>query len=98
MRTQDCWINVVREGGFITAQGRQGSDDPSGFVFIRGKVYGSGQQSYLGRAYGPYARVIFQQTYLDTVVSPTGWQAWHAEHHEYVIYLFIHLSCININT
>lgn len=30
----------------------------------------------LGRAYGAYSRVIFYGTYLSSVVSPQGWDAW----------------------
>ena len=62
--------------GFITAQGRQSAADPSGFVFEGGSVSGTGQ-AYLGRAYGPYSRVIFHGTTFDSVVFPLGWDAWH---------------------
>ena len=61
--------------GYVTAQGRSSEDDPSGFVFRGGKVVGSGPV-FLGRAYGPYSRVIFDGTFLDSVVSPLGWDAW----------------------
>lgn len=30
----------------------------------------------LGRAWGPYSRVIFHGTYLSPIVSPEGWNAW----------------------
>jgi hypothetical protein len=80
---QDCMINVTigtlfPQGfqGYITAQGRQSSDEPTGFVFKRGRVFGSGQD-FLGRAYGPYSRVIFHHTVFDGVVAPQGWDAWN---------------------
>ncbi|CAN0897267.1 Putative pectinesterase 52 [Linum grandiflorum] len=64
-------------GGFVTAQGRSSGDEPSGFVFYGGKVDGAaGAQTLLGRAYGPFSRVIFQSTYLSPVVDPRGWDAW----------------------
>jgi pectinesterase len=65
----------------VTAQYRDSDEQPSGFVFKGGSVDGSGQVK-LGRAYGPYSRVIFYQTYLSPVVSPKGWDAWHYSGHE----------------
>ncbi|KAA8545261.1 hypothetical protein F0562_020045 [Nyssa sinensis] len=85
---EDCRINVTAgllpswiSAGYITAQGRQSPADPSGFVFSRGFVFGSGQ-AYLGRAYGPYSRVIFVGTSMGEVVIPQGWDAWQYTGHE----------------
>lgn len=79
---QDCMINVtvgtmLPQGcmGYITAQRRESANEANGFVFRRGSVYGSGQ-ALLGRAYGPYSRVIFHQTAFNNVVAPQGWGAW----------------------
>ncbi|CAI0381723.1 unnamed protein product [Linum tenue] len=64
-------------GGYITAQGRATANDPSGFVFFGGSVGASpGVSIFLGRAYGPYSRVIFQSTYMTAAVDPRGWDAW----------------------
>lgn len=62
--------------GFITAQGRKSAYEPTGFVFRRGIVSGTGQ-AFLGRAYGPYSRVIFHETTMSNVVDPNGWFAWY---------------------
>ncbi|KAH1032127.1 hypothetical protein J1N35_044301 [Gossypium stocksii] len=74
---QACEINVTAGAlssqypyGYITAQ-----DDPSGFVFKEGTLFGN-VRSYLGRAYGPYSRVIFQETTMNADVVPQGWDAW----------------------
>lgn len=79
---QDCLINVnvaslpqVHQG-FITAQGRESAADSSGFIFKQCNVTGAGQV-FLGRAYRPYSRVIFEDTTLDSVVAPEGWDAWN---------------------
>ncbi|CAN1219471.1 Probable pectinesterase 66 [Linum perenne] len=74
---QNTQINVTG-GGYITAQRRTGSNDPSGFVFYGGQVVGAatGIQVFLGRAYGPFSRVIFHSTYLNSVIEPLGWNAW----------------------
>lgn len=79
MNMQNTWINVTVGAafgvGYVTAQGRQSESDPSGFVFRKGWIWGSGQVM-LGRAYGPYSRVIFHGTDLGAVVAPQGWDAW----------------------
>ncbi|KAJ6694448.1 hypothetical protein OIU85_005160 [Salix viminalis] len=35
-----------------------------------------GVRAFLGRAYRPYSRVIFQDSYFSEVVDPLGWNAW----------------------
>ncbi|KAI8026503.1 putative pectinesterase 55 [Camellia lanceoleosa] len=85
---EECRINVTAgllpsqvSAGYITAQGRQSEEDPGGFVFENGYVFGTGQ-AYLGRAYRPYSRVIFHGTTLDSVVVPAGWDASNYQGHE----------------
>jgi pectinesterase len=76
MLMQGCSINVTGDG-FITAQGREFPFETNGFVFSNCTVTGlQGFQAYLGRAYRPYATVIFQSTFLSEVVRPLGWDAW----------------------
>jgi len=58
--------------GSITAQDRKVDDDTSGFVFLKGKVYGVGEV-YLGRVTAPDSRVIFADTYLSKTINPAGW-------------------------
>lgn len=78
-------MNVTRGTypGFVTAQYRGSEQETSGFVFRAGSVRGSGEVC-LGRAWGPYSRVIFYGTYFSTVVSPQGWDAWSYVGQEYV--------------
>ena len=59
-------------GGYIIAQKRDSQRDPGGFVFYRGHVSRNGRV-FLGRAWGPYSRVIFQKTKFDIDVAPKGW-------------------------
>ncbi|RVW39206.1 putative pectinesterase 52 [Vitis vinifera] len=59
-------------GGYIIAQKQDSQRDPSGFVFYRGHVSRNGRV-FLGRAWGPYSRVIFQKTKFDIDVAPKGW-------------------------
>ncbi|XP_019056772.1 PREDICTED: putative pectinesterase 10 [Tarenaya hassleriana] len=63
-----------KESGCITAQGRQWESEENGFVF-KGCTM-SGGKALLGRAYGPYSRVIFYQCDLSDSVLPLGWDSW----------------------
>ncbi|KAL1226368.1 putative pectinesterase 67 [Cardamine amara subsp. amara] len=65
----------VKPYGSITAHHRENPEEKTGYVFIRGKVYGI-DEVYLGRAKGPYSRVIFAKTYLSKTVVPNGWTNW----------------------
>ncbi|KAF3485788.1 hypothetical protein F2Q69_00056203 [Brassica cretica] len=85
---EDCHIHAtagvlasIVNFGYITAQARWSLKDPSGFVFVRGSVTGT-MNVYLGRAYGPFSRVIFFQTDLASVVVPQGWFPWNYAGHE----------------
>ncbi|XVF28202.1 hypothetical protein REPUB_Repub15cG0008700 [Reevesia pubescens] len=77
----NCEIFVLQDKrlqihGSITAQNRESPKDNSGFVFVKGKVYGVGGQTYLGRAKGAYSTVVFAKTYLSRTVVPHGWTDW----------------------
>ncbi|KAK7269437.1 hypothetical protein RIF29_22163 [Crotalaria pallida] len=71
---ESCILNAT-SSGFVTAQGRKSNNDTSGFVFRGGSVVGSAE-TFLGRPYRPYSRVIFYGTYLSSVVAPQGWNEW----------------------
>ncbi|KAK7329570.1 hypothetical protein VNO77_23740 [Canavalia gladiata] len=76
----DCEMFVIGDKrvsihGSVTAQNRESEREISGFIFIKGKVYGIGGV-YLGRAKGPYSRVIFARTYLSKTIIPHGWTNW----------------------
>lgn len=61
--------------GSITAQHRKSAKEASGFVFVKGKVYGIGGV-YLGRAKGAFSRVVFAKTYISRTIVPEGWTNW----------------------
>ncbi|KAJ4823334.1 hypothetical protein Tsubulata_001506 [Turnera subulata] len=75
---------VTLDGGFITAQARDGPDDPSGFVFIGCNVTGVGPV-YLGRAWRQYSRVLFYRSSFSNIIDPRGWNSWDFSGHEYDI-------------
>jgi len=80
---QGCTLGVMRAAGMVTAQGRTASGDTGEFVFDRAKiVLGTGAASsiagtvFLGRPWGDYARVVFQNSDLGNIITSVGWQAW----------------------
>ena len=73
--------------------------DDTGFSFVKCKVTGSGAL-YLGRAWGPFSRVVFAYTYMDNIILPTGWYNWGDPNREmYVFFLlfFFFFSSISKN-
>ncbi|XP_020210402.1 probable pectinesterase 29 [Cajanus cajan] len=75
---ENCLINAIGRNrklpGFVTAQSRDSSNDPGGFVFEGGSVIGNGEVN-LGRAWRAYSRVIFHNTNFSSIVTPQGWNA-----------------------
>ncbi|KAI6684582.1 hypothetical protein NL676_030495 [Syzygium grande] len=82
---KNCVVKTVAShigmAGYIMAQGRDGPNDPSAFVFQFGMVAGHGS-TYLGRAWRQYSRVLFYRTYMSKVVVPQGWSPWNFQGHE----------------
>ncbi|KAL9224083.1 hypothetical protein vseg_000153 [Gypsophila vaccaria] len=73
---EGCHVHAVAQNyGAVTAQGRSSMLDDTGFSFVNCKVTGSGAL-YLGRAWGPFSRVIFAYTYMDNIILPKGWYDW----------------------
>ncbi|KAJ4767558.1 Pectinesterase [Rhynchospora pubera] len=80
---EHCHIHC-KSPGFITAQSRKTSQEGTGYVFLRCVITGNGGTgySYLGRPWGPYARVVFAYTYIDACVKPHGWHNWDKAENE----------------
>ncbi|KAM6578636.1 hypothetical protein CsatB_030473 [Cannabis sativa] len=81
--------------GYITAQGRESSNETSGYVFHSNTIKGTGP-TLLGRAYRPHSRVLFYKTYMSDIVSPEGWNAWESKGHE-CVYMIIKMKLNNYN-
>ncbi|EKD21435.1 pectin methylesterase [Drepanopeziza brunnea f. sp. 'multigermtubi' MB_m1] len=88
---QGCTVGVMRSGSVVTAQGRDASNTDGFFVFDRAEwgeksklVVGAGGAtaakgtSYLGRPWGDYARVVFQNSNLEKIIVAAGWMPWNA--------------------
>ncbi|XP_073136131.1 probable pectinesterase 29 [Henckelia pumila] len=68
--------------GYITAQGRSSPREKNGFVF-KGCVINGNGETYLGRPWRGFARVVFYNTTMSQIVVPEGWDAWLSEGREY---------------
>lgn len=75
---QNCELRVLStSGGSLTAQKRSDPSHETGFSFVSCKVTGSGVATvYLGRAWGPYSRVVFAFTEFADIINPVGWYSW----------------------
>ncbi|KAI4356772.1 hypothetical protein L6164_000766 [Bauhinia variegata] len=85
---QDCDILVRKpmqgQSNFITAQGRDIKDEPTGFVIHGCRVRPASDLSadsgsyktYLGRPWKQYSRTVFLKTELDGFIDPKGWTEW----------------------
>ena len=67
--------------GCITASGRTSDTNPSWYVINRSNVSGINDTipagtNYLGRPWHPFARVVFQETYLGKIINAAGWKQW----------------------
>ncbi|KAK8245336.1 pectinesterase-like protein [Phyllosticta capitalensis] len=81
---ESCTIGVLAaKSGYVTANGRKSDSSASYYVINNSKVQaGSGQSVssgayYLGRPWGEYARVVFQNSELSDVINAAGWSVWN---------------------
>ncbi|MEM9964193.1 MAG: pectinesterase family protein [Asticcacaulis sp.] len=74
-----CHLHVLKRGtAFITAHSRTADTETSAYVFDHCRITieaGSGNV-YFGRAWRPYAQVIFLNTEIGEGLHPEGWREW----------------------
>jgi pectinesterase len=69
--------------GYITANGRDSSSNPSYYVINKSKISAANGNNvpagayYLGRPWRNYARVVFQSTSMTNVINGAGWTKWN---------------------
>ncbi|XP_057447236.1 probable pectinesterase 53 [Lotus japonicus] len=83
---EGCEVHAIAPNtGALTAQGRSRMTEDTGFSFVNCKVTGSGAL-YLGRAWGPFSRVVFAYTYMDNIIIPKGWYNWGDPNREMTVF------------
>ncbi|GLT98605.1 hypothetical protein SLE2022_161030 [Rubroshorea leprosula] len=83
---EGCHLHAIAQNaGAVTAQGRSSILQDTGFSFVNCKVTGSGAL-YLGRAWGPFSRVVFAYTYMDNIILPKGWDNWGDPNREITVF------------
>jgi len=72
---------VERSNIFFTAQSRNSPAEDSAFVFsdCRLTSFAAPDGVFLGRAWRPYARVIWLNTQMDAPIAPAGWREWYPD-------------------
>ncbi|KAJ4847157.1 hypothetical protein Tsubulata_036539 [Turnera subulata] len=77
---EDCHLHAITNSfGALTAQKRESLLQETGFSFVNCKVTGSGAL-YLGRAWGTFSTVVFAYTYMDKIITPTGWTVFYGQY------------------
>ncbi|KAL6977593.1 pectinesterase [Sarracenia purpurea var. burkii] len=59
--------------GVITAHGGKSAAEDTGYSFVHCRVTGTGKNTYLGRAWMAYPKVVFAHTDMSDVINPLGW-------------------------
>jgi pectinesterase len=69
---------LAHDGVLITAQSKSRPDQDSAYVFDRCVITADpqAQNIYLGRAWRPYATVVFMRSRMLAPVQPDGWREW----------------------
>ncbi|KAI4340829.1 hypothetical protein MLD38_025630 [Melastoma candidum] len=95
---QNCQIYARKpENGqpnVITAQGRNDPYQNTGIVIHKSQIRAapdlagvvSSVQTYLGRPWMQYSRTVYMETYMSSLVSPTGWLAWDTSNFANTVY------------
>ena len=74
-----CHIHgIANEIVMITAQSKVKPEQDSAYVFDRCRITAdaSVKELWLGRAWRPYATVVFMRTRIDAPLQPAGWREW----------------------
>jgi pectinesterase len=75
---RECQIHSKGQG-YVTAQSRTYSAQPSGFVFERCRLTGenTGRGVFLGRPWRAYSQVVYRNCWLGAHIRPEGWSVWN---------------------
>ncbi|KAH8662487.1 pectin lyase fold/virulence factor [Xylariales sp. PMI_506] len=78
-----CTIGAKRAKSAMTAQSRASLTAIGGYIFDQCLFTAAAdatvdltQTVYLGRPYSEYALVVVKNSYLDSLIAPSGWKVW----------------------
>jgi pectinesterase len=74
-----CQIHAIaRDGVMITAQSKSAPEQDSAYVFDRSTITAdpAAKNIFFGRAWRPYATVIFMRSKILAALHPDGWREW----------------------
>lgn len=78
-----CTIGAKNPKSAMTAQSRASSSAIGGYIFDQCLFTTSPEATvsltnlvYLGRPYSAYALVVVKNSYIDSVINPSGWKVW----------------------
>ncbi|KAK4232526.1 putative pectinesterase [Podospora fimiseda] len=81
---EGCDLRVMSSSvGYVTASGRSSASSSNYYVFNRCTVAAASGNNvangayYLGRPWREYARVVFQNSQLSSVINSAGWKIWN---------------------
>ena len=57
----------------ITAQARDSASENTGYSFVHCSITGTGNGTYLGRAWKTSPIVVFAYTDMSSIINPAGW-------------------------
>lgn len=68
-------MHVLGDTGLtiITAQAREYETEKIGYSFVHCNITGTGNNTYLGRAWKSRPRVVYAYTNMSDIVNPKGW-------------------------
>ncbi|OMO55270.1 Pectinesterase, catalytic [Corchorus capsularis] len=71
----------------ITAQARESASEKTGYIFVHCSITGTGNGTYLGRAWKTHPRVVLAYTDISEIVNPEGWSnKFHPERESTVFF------------
>jgi pectin methylesterase-like acyl-CoA thioesterase len=78
-----CTIGAKKAKSAITAQSRASSSAIGGYIFDQTLLTAAADATvdltntvYLGRPYSQYALVVVKNSYLTSIINPSGWKVW----------------------
>ena len=76
----NCNIRFITNiSGFLTAHSRLSAEETSAYIFHKCLITSQSNEGdlYLGRAWRPYAKVVFIECQIDANIKPEGWREWN---------------------